>query len=68
MDGCYWSGGSEIKCRQLGQRGDADSILPVRSEVISPQDEASMETAEALGIGWASVTGIVASGSFWRFK
>jgi hypothetical protein len=23
MDGCYWSGGSEIKWGQLDQRGDA---------------------------------------------
>ena len=35
MDGCYWSGGSEITRLQLDQRGDADSILPVRFEGIA---------------------------------
>ena len=45
MDGCYWSGGSEIKWGQLDQRGDAGSISLARFVIIpsSPMRDVKAE-------------------------
>jgi hypothetical protein len=37
MDGCYWSGGSEIKWEQLDRRGDAGGISLARFVIIPSQ-------------------------------
>jgi hypothetical protein len=50
MDGCYWSGGSEIKWGQLDQRGDAGSILLARFVIIpsSPMQPIELPLCEAI--------------------
>jgi hypothetical protein len=50
MDGCYWSGGSEIKCGQLDQRGDAGSISLPRFVIIpsSPMQPIELPLCKAI--------------------